>query len=181
MASSRAGRNSHLDPTAATFGNVSAHCPIVVLNVSPYHLRSVHNRETATMLATKRLLSALALALIGTSAAQAADEVVVYSSRIDELIKPVFDAYTKKTGVAVKFITDKEAPLMQRIKAEGANATADLLLTVDARQPLASRADGDPPALHLAGHRRQHPASISCVLPRLDRLEPAGADHRLFH
>lgn len=84
------------------------------------------------MLASKRLLMALALTLIGSTAAQAADEVVVYSSRIDELIKPVFDAYTAKTGVKVKFITDKEAPLMQRIKAEGENATADLLLTVDA-------------------------------------------------
>ncbi|ALI01145.1 2-aminoethylphosphonate ABC transporter substrate-binding protein [Pseudomonas sp. FW306-02-F02-AA] len=83
------------------------------------------------MLAPKRLLTALALTLVGTTA-QAADEVVVYSSRIDELIKPVFDAYTQKTGVKVKFITDKEAPLMQRIKAEGENATADLLLTVDA-------------------------------------------------
>ena len=84
------------------------------------------------MLAPKRLLTALALTLIGSTATQAADEVVVYSSRIDELIKPVFDAYTAKTGVQVKFITDKEAPLMQRIKAEGENATADLLLTVDA-------------------------------------------------
>ncbi|SDV09857.1 extracellular solute-binding protein [Pseudomonas mucidolens] len=84
------------------------------------------------MLAPKRLLTALALTLIGSTTVQAADEVVVYSSRIDELIKPVFDAYTKKTGVQVKFITDKEAPLMQRIKAEGENATADLLLTVDA-------------------------------------------------
>ena len=84
------------------------------------------------MLVPKRLLTALALILIGSTVAQAADEVVVYSSRIDELIKPVFDAYTAKTGVQVKFITDKEAPLMQRIKAEGENATADLLLTVDA-------------------------------------------------
>lgn len=49
------------------------------------------------MLAPKRLLTALALTLIGGTA-QAADEVVVYSSRIDELIKPVFDAYTKKPG-----------------------------------------------------------------------------------
>lgn len=48
------------------------------------------------MLAPKRLLSVLALTLIGATAAQAADEVVVYSSRIDELIKPVFDAYTKR-------------------------------------------------------------------------------------
>src|SRR5690554_8036432 len=76
------------------------------------------------------LFATLALG-VGFGQAQAADEVVVYSSRIDELIKPVFDAYTEKTGVKVKFITDKEAPLMARIKAEGANTPADLLLTVD--------------------------------------------------
>ncbi|MFC5694320.1 extracellular solute-binding protein [Pseudomonas sp. GCM10022186] len=77
------------------------------------------------------LFALLALSAAATSV-QAADEVVVYSSRIDELIKPVFDAYTAKTGVQIKFITDKEAPLMQRIKAEGENGVADLLLTVDA-------------------------------------------------
>ncbi|MCQ4278377.1 extracellular solute-binding protein [Pseudomonas stutzeri] len=82
------------------------------------------------MQASKGLLAVLALTAL-SSAVQAADEVVVYSSRIDELIKPVFDAYTAKTGVNVKFITDKEAPLMARIKAEGENTPADLLLTVD--------------------------------------------------
>ncbi len=83
------------------------------------------------MLPRKSLLAALALSVVGGTV-QAADEVVVYSSRIDELIKPVFDAYTAETGVKVKFITDKEAPLMQRIKAEGEHGVADLLLTVDA-------------------------------------------------
>ena len=82
------------------------------------------------MQARKGLLAVLALTAL-SSAVQAAEEVVVYSSRIDELIKPVFDAYTAKTGVDVKFITDKEAPLMARIKAEGENTPADLLLTVD--------------------------------------------------
>ena len=83
------------------------------------------------MQASKGFLAALALTAL-SGAVQAADEVVVYSSRIDELIKPVFDAYTKKTGVAIKFITDKEAPLIARLKAEGANTPADLLITVDA-------------------------------------------------
>ena len=83
------------------------------------------------MQAGKKLLATLLLTgLAGT--ADAADEVVVYSSRIDELIKPVFDRYTAKTGVKVKFITDKEAPLLARLKAEGANTPADLLITVDA-------------------------------------------------
>ncbi|MEO4048574.1 extracellular solute-binding protein [Pseudomonas sp. CAU 1711] len=77
------------------------------------------------------ILAILALSALA-GAAQAADEIVVYSSRIDELIKPVFDAYTAKTGTPIKFITDKEAPLLARLKAEGENTPADLLITVDA-------------------------------------------------
>jgi iron(III) transport system substrate-binding protein len=59
-------------------------------------------------------------------------ELVVYSARIESLIKPVFDLYTAETGVKVKYLTDQEPVLLQRIKAEGNNTPADLLLTVDA-------------------------------------------------
>jgi iron(III) transport system substrate-binding protein len=83
------------------------------------------------MQVSKSLFAALTLTALA-GAVQAADEVVVYSARIDELIKPVFDAYTAKTGVQVKFITDKEAPLLARLKAEGVNTPADMLITVDA-------------------------------------------------
>jgi hypothetical protein len=56
----------------------------------------------------------------------------VYSARNEHLIKPIFDAYSAETGVVVRFITDKEGPLLARLKAEGRNTPADLLLTVDA-------------------------------------------------
>ncbi|MBJ2267050.1 extracellular solute-binding protein [Pseudomonas sp. MF6772] len=139
------------------------------------------------MLAPKRLLTALALTLIASTTAQAADEVVVYSSRIDELIKPVFDAYTKKTGVQVKFITDKEAPLMQRIKAEGQNATADLLLTVDAGnlwqaeqmgilQPFTSKViDANIPAQYRASSHAWTGLSLRArtIAYSTDRVKPA--------
>ena len=59
-------------------------------------------------------------------------EIVVYSARKEHLIKPVFDLYTKETGVRIKYITDKAPVLLQRIKAEGENTPADLLITVDA-------------------------------------------------
>ncbi|ODU31663.1 MAG: Fe(3+) ABC transporter substrate-binding protein [Thiobacillus sp. SCN 62-729] len=77
-----------------------------------------------------RLIAALLL----TAAAlpTAAEEIVVYSARNEQLIKPLFDAYTRDTGVQIKFITDKEGPLMARLKAEGRNTPADMLLTVDA-------------------------------------------------
>ena len=61
-----------------------------------------------------------------------AEQVVVYSARIEQLIKPMFDAFTKDTGINVKFVTDKEGPLLARLKAEGKNTPADMLITSDA-------------------------------------------------
>ncbi len=82
------------------------------------------------MLNIKAFLAALAFATISMPAL--AEEVVVYSARNEQLIKPLFDAYTRETGVQIKFVTDKEGPLMARLQAEGTNTPADVLLTVDA-------------------------------------------------
>ena len=83
-------------------------------------------------LARKTWTWTAALLLGLSSAGYAADEIVVYSSRNEQLIKPLFDAYTAQTGVRIKFITDKEGPLLERLKAEGTDTPADLLITVDA-------------------------------------------------
>ena len=66
-------------------------------------------------------LTALAcLSLVGVAQAQTPTQsVTVYSARNEQLIKPLFDAYTKETGVEVKVLTDKEGPLMARLQAEG--------------------------------------------------------------
>ena len=81
---------------------------------------------------TTSLAALLAGALVTAPLAAGAAEVVVYSARNEQLIKPLFDAYTQKTGVNVRFVTDKEGPLLARLQAEGANTPADLLITVDA-------------------------------------------------
>ncbi|MGB5280960.1 MAG: extracellular solute-binding protein [Arenicellales bacterium] len=65
-------------------------------------------------------------------AGSASDEIVVYTARKEHLVKPLFDAYTEKTGVNIKYITDKAAPLLARLQAEGENSPADMLITVDA-------------------------------------------------
>jgi iron(III) transport system substrate-binding protein len=82
----------------------------------------------------KKLTTALMLAVAAgaASALAGAQELVVYSARNEQLIKPLFDAYTAKTGVRIRFITDKEGPLLARLKAEAENTPADLLITVDA-------------------------------------------------
>ncbi len=60
------------------------------------------------------------------------EEIVVYSARKEHLIKPLFDMYTQKTGVEIKYITGKEGALLERLKAEDKNTPADMLITVDA-------------------------------------------------
>jgi iron(III) transport system substrate-binding protein len=82
----------------------------------------------------KQLLALVvsAAAVMVSSFSMATDEVVVYSARNEQLIKPLFDAYTSETGVEISFITDKAGSLMQRLKAEGVNTPADVLMTVDA-------------------------------------------------
>ncbi len=59
-------------------------------------------------------------------------EIVVYSARKEHLIRPLFDAYSRETGIKIKYTTGKAAVLLQRIKAEGKNTASDLLITVDA-------------------------------------------------
>lgn len=83
---------------------------------------------------TSKLFSLLLAAMItaGSIGTAFSEELVVYSARKEHLIKPLFDAYSKETGVEIKYVTDKAGPLLQRLKAEGKNTQADLLITVDA-------------------------------------------------
>lgn len=57
-------------------------------------------------------------------------EVNVYTYRETKLVEPLFDAFTKDTGIKVNVISASSG-LEQRIKSEGANSPADVLLTVD--------------------------------------------------
>ncbi|MBO1517789.1 extracellular solute-binding protein [Psychrobacter celer] len=69
-----------------------------------------------------------------TDGATSADgqTITIYSSRNEQLIKPLLDRYTEETGVKIELVTDKTGPLMARLQAEGQNTPADMLLTVDA-------------------------------------------------
>ena len=64
------------------------------------------------------------------TARAASGEVNVYSYRQPSLAKPLFNAFTKKTGISVNVIFAKKG-LIERLKAEGRNSPADLIFTVD--------------------------------------------------
>jgi iron(III) transport system substrate-binding protein len=71
----------------------------------------------------------LAACLVSTASAENG-EVNVYTYRETKLIQPLFDAFTKDTGIKVNIVSASSG-LEQRMKAEGANSPADVLLTVD--------------------------------------------------
>lgn len=81
-----------------------------------------------------RILVCLLAALLGVppSISLAAEPLVVYSARAQQLIEPIFERYTAETGIPIRYVTDSEGALMQRLQAEGKASPADLLLTVDA-------------------------------------------------
>jgi len=62
----------------------------------------------------------------------AAEYVNIYSARKENLIKPVLKKFYKETGIKVRLLTGKADALLKRIKLEGPNTHADLLLTTDA-------------------------------------------------
>ena len=66
----------------------------------------------------------------GVTTASASGEVNVYTYRETKLIQPLFDAFTADTGIKVNIVSASSG-LEQRMKAEGANSPADVLLTVD--------------------------------------------------
>ena len=80
-----------------------------------------------------RRLSAVAITLyitLSTTAAIAAQEVNVYSYRQPFLIEPMFEQFTRQTGIDVNVVFAKKG-LVERLKREGSNSPADLVLTVD--------------------------------------------------
>lgn len=80
---------------------------------------------------THRLILLLTAALLSWSA-YADGELNIYSSRQEQLIAPLLDQFSKKTGIVVNVVTGKDDALIERLRIEGRNSPADLLWTADA-------------------------------------------------
>ena len=83
--------------------------------------------RTCILAAATVVASAMAM---NTAAFAQSGEVNVYSYRENKLVQPLIDAFTKDTGIKVNIVSASSG-LEQRIKSEGANSPADVLLTVD--------------------------------------------------
>ena len=83
-------------------------------------------------IAAKALTSAVGLALALAASGADAQEVNLYSSRHYDTDVALYDTFTEQTGIVVNLIEGDADQLLERIKAEGRNSPADVLITVDA-------------------------------------------------
>jgi iron(III) transport system substrate-binding protein len=84
-----------------------------------------------SLLAKAKVLCAVgAVATIWAGAANAASEVNLYSSRQPFLMDPLLKAFSDETGIKVNMVYMKKG-MLERLKSEGANSPADLILTAD--------------------------------------------------
>jgi iron(III) transport system substrate-binding protein len=89
-----------------------------------------------------------AIALMGSACSgprgnSPADQVVnVYSSRHYNTDTALYNDFTQQTGIKVNLIEGKDAELIERIKSEGKNSPADVLITVDAGRLWRAEQDG---------------------------------------
>lgn len=74
----------------------------------------------------------LILCLTLTSINASARELVVYSSRGEQLIKPLLDEYSRETSTAVHLINGPADLLINELEKQGQSPEADLLLLSDA-------------------------------------------------
>ena len=72
--------------------------------------------------------AAVFAALGGAAAASTVGEVNIYSYRQEFLIRPFLDRFTKETGIHVNVVFAKKG-ILQRLKQEGRNTPADVVLT----------------------------------------------------
>ena len=85
----------------------------------------VHNRAVlGTVLSAAVLMSGLP--------AQAQEVLNLYSSRHYQTDEALYSGFAEKTGIEINRIEGDADELIERIKNEGANSPADVLLTVDA-------------------------------------------------
>lgn len=82
------------------------------------------------MLLTSALVASLSLGSLSAQVAAGSHELNLYSYRQPFLIQPLMDKFKDESGTQVNVVYAKKG-MLERIKAEGPNSPADLVLTVD--------------------------------------------------
>ncbi len=90
----------------------------------------------------KRTLLSLAVMAVSSASQVHAAELNLYSARHYQTDEVLYKAFTDKTGIKINRMEASDAALVERLKSEGANSPADVILMVDAARLWRAQADG---------------------------------------
>ena len=89
------------------------------------------------------VLAGVVAALVAPLASQAQEKVLnLYSARHYQTDEALYSEFTQQTGIKINRIEAGDEQLLQRLKAEGANSPADVVLMVDAARLWRAQIDG---------------------------------------
>ncbi|MEB3262167.1 MAG: iron ABC transporter substrate-binding protein, partial [Cyanobacteriota bacterium] len=77
-------------------------------------------------------LAASSVAVLQPPASSQSQEIGVYSGRHYNTDKALYREFTRRTGIRVKLLEGKDDALIERLRTEGKNSPADVLVLVDA-------------------------------------------------
>lgn len=111
------------------------------------HKQFIHSRGERWL--ERSLRTVIAAAVIGggvtvwnESHAQSPQVLNLYSARHYQTDEALYANFTKQTGIKINRIELGDEPLLQRLRAEGANSPADVVLLVDAARLWRAQIDG---------------------------------------
>ncbi|MGH8809399.1 MAG: extracellular solute-binding protein, partial [Noviherbaspirillum sp.] len=91
----------------------------------------------------KKKIIATALATVAAGFAHAQENVVnLYSARHYQTDEQLYSNFTKQTGIKINRIEADDNALLERLKTEGKNSPADVILMVDAARLWRTQIDG---------------------------------------
>ncbi|WP_194723164.1 Fe(3+) ABC transporter substrate-binding protein [Noviherbaspirillum malthae] len=91
----------------------------------------------------KTRIAAAVLALAGAAAANAQDNVLnLYSARHYQTDEQLYAGFTQQTGIKINRIEADDTALLERLRNEGKNSPADVILLVDAARLWRAQAEG---------------------------------------
>lgn len=80
----------------------------------------------------KKIVLVVLLLALGAPFLVMAEELVVFSGRKDQFIKPVAEEFTKQTGINIILHSAESTALLNKLKLEGERTDADLYISNDA-------------------------------------------------
>ena len=103
----------------------------------------------------------LALVVSGCGGARGPRQTIgVYSARHYNTDKELYRRFTAKTGISVNLLEGKDNALIERLRSEGSQSPADVLVLVDAARLVRAREQGLFQPIHSAALDRDVPTNL---------------------